>query len=369
MRRTKAAPGNPAKKAARAATKAADTRAIRTPFNGPNITAEVRPMSRGERIEVTGGRRFFVSLSALALFTVVVAMPAIGTTHDGEEFGGVVTSSGIPVAVESSSGLLHRVTTPCGNPAWVVSTITLEEVQVVIDPGHGGPIDTGAVGPNGLAEKDVNLVVAKAAAKVLDDRGITTVLTRTGDYASPLSVRAGFADSVGAEVMVSIHHNAPTPGPSDAPGTEVFIQQGSGESHRLGGLLWEHAMAGLGIFDVEWSAAADAGVMTVLSTRGVDAYGIIRFPDTPTALIELGYISSEAEAALFANILYPWVAGRAIAGAIEEYLTSDSSGAGHVEGRVFNPLPGVGRSVCADPSLSVGKASQPANRWQRPFPS
>jgi len=38
----------------------------------------------------------------------------------------------------------------------------LERVDVVLDPGHGGP-ETGSVGTNGLVERDLNLAVALLA--------------------------------------------------------------------------------------------------------------------------------------------------------------------------------------------------------------
>ncbi len=227
----------------------------------------------------------------------------------------------------------------------------LTEVEVVLDPGHGGPIDTGAVAPTGMPEKRLNLEVAQLVQSFLAVRGITSVLTRTDDYASPLSVRANFADALEASVMVSIHHNAPTPEPSAAPGIEVFVQRDSDASRRLGGLLWQSGMAGLGVFDIAWVSAEDAGVMTVLNTRGDDAYGIIRAPKTPTALIELGYISSRPEAQLHQDPNYAIVAARAVTDAIELFLTTEEQGSGFVAGRVFNPNPGVGKDVCVDPDL------------------
>ena len=91
--------------------------------------------------------------------------------------------------------------------------------------------------------------------------------------------------------------------------------------------------------------------MTVLNTRGTDAYGIIRNPNTPTALIELGYISNPAEAELHLDPAYTVTAARALADAIEAYLTTDEQGSGFSEGRVFDPSPGVGRDVCVEPDL------------------
>lgn len=263
----------------------------------------------------------------------------------------MVTPNGIPVAVNSSTAEGYNVVTPCGHEALVTEGEPLYEVTVVLDPGHGGPVDTGAVGPNGLAEKEINLDVAERASQMLTERGIDVVLTRTGDYATPLSVRANLADTLRAQLMVSIHHNSPTQPPSDEPGIEIFIQNGSDESARLGGLLWEHTRAWLGAFDVAWVAAEDAGVMTVLNTRGSDAYGIIRNPATATALVELGYISNQPEAELFATPLYPRVAARAITEGVVAFLESDDRGSGFVEGRVFNPSPGISQAVCTDPEL------------------
>lgn len=250
---------------------------------------------------------------------------------------------------ETDDGFL--VVTPCGFEDTVSGGTPIGDTMVVLDPGHGGPIDIGAVGRNGLEEKEINLRVASLASQMLEEIGIDTTLTRTSDYASPLSVRAGLADALNAELMISIHHNAPTPGPSGDPGIEIFVQDGSDDSSRLGGLLWENTRSALGVFDIQWAAADDAGVMTVLNTRGDDAYGIIRHPSTPTTLVELGYISNPAEAELFATPLYPRVAARAISQAVIEYLETEATGSGHVKGRVFNPSPGVGQDVCIDPDL------------------
>ena len=245
----------------------------------------------------------------------------------------------------------YRVVTPCGNEASVTTGTPLGPVDVVIDPGHGGPIDTGAVAPTGLVERDLNLSLARLTERRLRARGFSVAMTRNADYATPLEVRAHLADKLEARIMVSIHHNAPTPAPSDTPGVEVFVQDGSDASQRLGGLLWDHTMEALGDFDIAWSAASDAGVMTVLNSRGSDAYGILRRPTTPTALLELGYLSNRAEAELFATSAYVVTASVAIADAVEAYLTTEDVGASLVEGRVFDPNPGVGRDVCVEPDL------------------
>lgn len=264
---------------------------------------------------------------------------------------GLLTPSGVTVAILKVMSDGYRVMTPCGNEASVATGVPLGPVDVVIDPGHGGPIDTGAVAPTGLVERDLNLDLATLTERRLRVRGFTVAMTRTADYATPLEVRAHLADRLKARIMVSIHHNAPTPGPSDVPGVEVFVQNDSEESQRLGGLLWAHTMEALGKFDIAWSAASDAGVMTVLNTRGSDAYGILRRPATPSALLELGYLSNRAEAELFATPEYVMAASVAVADAIEAYLTTDAVGVSLGEGRVFDPNPGVGKDVCVEPDL------------------
>ena len=264
----------------------------------------------------------------------------------------LVTPTGVVVSVLEETANGYRVTTPCGNEATVREGTPLGTTQVVIDPGHGGEVDTGAVGANGLIEKHLNLDVSQAVQAKLIVRGIDVVLTRTADYASRLGVRAGLADQLGADLILSVHHNAPTPGPSTRPGTEVFIQSASEESRRLGGLVWTRVMAALADFDIAWTAAPDAGVLTVLNTRGSDAYGMISGPRTVSVLAELGYLSNPAEAELFATSDYVDAVTDALADAVENYLTTEATGAGYVaEPRVFNPQPGIGGSLCVDPAL------------------
>ena len=281
---------------------------------------------------------------------VLAAIPAVANT--GPAPPALISPSGVPVAVLKSAGAgSHWVMTPCGNEAIVFGGMPLRHVDVVLDPGHGGPIDTGAVASNGLTEKEVNLRVAQTAATMLGARGVATVLTRTGDYATPLGVRANLADTVGAKLLISIHHNAPLQAPSPVPGVEIFHESNSPESRRLGGLVYERLMTALSTFVVDWVAPDDAGVMQVLNTSGGDAYGMIRLPETTSVLAELGYMANPAEANLFARPVYPQVAGRAIADAVLDYLETDKPGAGYVQPRVFNPQPGVGRSLCVETGL------------------
>ncbi len=269
---------------------------------------------------------------------------------------GLVTPTGVPVAVLERIGSGYLVRTPCGNTAEVSEGVFINGARVVIDPGHGGPFDTGAAGPNGLIERDLNLTLGRAVIDELSSRGISALSTRTGDYGTLLSVRAALADALGAEALISIHHNAPNWARSSVPGSEVFIQSVSrdlarADSARLGGLLYEEITAALATFDnVSWSRAANAGVLRVLSSRGADAYGMIVRPAVPTALVEYGYLSNPSEAALFATDEYIEVAAAATADAIDAYLHTERPGTGFIQRpRIFDPQRAP--SLCEDPAL------------------
>ncbi|MFV2039431.1 MAG: N-acetylmuramoyl-L-alanine amidase, partial [Acidimicrobiales bacterium] len=129
-----------------------------------------------------------------------------------------MTSTGVPVAVLTQIEGQSVVRTPCGAIAAVSGGVALGEVDVVLDPGHGGLVDPGAVSPTGLVEAELNLRVVEATLAELSQRGITAASTRSGNYLTTLQVRSLFADDLGAQLMVSIHHNAPTSLESETPG-------------------------------------------------------------------------------------------------------------------------------------------------------
>lgn len=88
---------------------------------------------------------------------------------------------------------------------------------IVLDPGHGGS-DLGAVGVGGLQEKDLNLALALALRDELQREGARVVLTRDRDAevaGSPdataeqeLGARVRIAEEAGANLFLSLHHNA-----------------------------------------------------------------------------------------------------------------------------------------------------------------
>lgn len=82
--------------------------------------------------------------------------------------------------------------------------------KIFIDPGHGGE-DRKNKNKNGsIIEADVNLKVALYLKEYLQNAGVEVFMSRQEDKTVPLSLRAELADKSGAELFVSIHHNAPS---------------------------------------------------------------------------------------------------------------------------------------------------------------
>lgn len=85
----------------------------------------------------------------------------------------------------------------------------LLEKKIFLDPGHGGE-DRNNIGPQKLTvEADANLNVAFALRDFLCEAGAEVVMSREIDKTVGLKERSYLADGSGAEIFISIHHNAP----------------------------------------------------------------------------------------------------------------------------------------------------------------
>ena len=100
----------------------------------------------------------------------------------------------------------------------------LEGRLIIVDPGHP-PV--GATGPTGLYEAEANLAVADRLRDLLTRGGAKVVMTRTTGAPVELGARVRLADSLNAELLVSIHNNALPDGvnPFSNNGTAVFYSQ------------------------------------------------------------------------------------------------------------------------------------------------
>ena len=96
---------------------------------------------------------------------------------------------------------------------------------IVIDPGHGGR-DPGAVGPNRVQEKSINLAVALKTGEYIEKNleNVSVVYTRKTDVFVELRERAAIANRNNADLFISIHTNsAPGASARSAQGTETYV--------------------------------------------------------------------------------------------------------------------------------------------------
>ena len=93
--------------------------------------------------------------------------------------------------------------TPVLAQAW----LTID--TIVIDPGHGGE-DLGAAGPGETLEKDVALQISLQLRDAIEATlpGVRVILTRTADSYPTLEERTHVANSVDADLFISLHLNS-----------------------------------------------------------------------------------------------------------------------------------------------------------------
>ena len=266
----------------------------------------------------------------------------------------IVSKKGVVLPVLGPAGDAFRVVTPCGKEIAATGT-PITTIDVVLDPGHGGE-EPGAVGPRGLREKDLNLVVAAHAAKALQAEGVSVLLTRRADYRMTLAARGLVAQAIHPKAFVSIHHNAGSSSPSPGgPGTEVYHQNSSAESKRLGGLVYEEVKGFLSKQKgVAWVAAQHPGVVARVGATGDDYYGVLRrSKGNPAVLVEGAYISNRPEEALLERKDAQKAEGEAVARGILRYLRSADPGSGFLPA-FSSPAAaggGGGATSCEDPAL------------------
>lgn len=159
---------------------------------------------------------------------------------------------------------------------------------VVIDVGHGGK-DTGAIGINGIQEKDVVLNVANEIIRlnktIFDDK-MDVYLTRYKDTLISLSDRSRLAKALKADVFVSLHCNASQ---NFSKGVEVYVHNNENPNSKpsilLGVSILNESIQKLGF-----------------KKRGVkfaDFQVLRKTTFCPAVLVELGFITNIDEADYF----------------------------------------------------------------------
>jgi len=297
--------------------------------------------------------------STVAPTTIPAVLPELvfdeqGSPVNGQARGVLVSDDGWVAPILSGVVGGHRIWTPCGAQADVAGGEVVWSADVVVDPGHGGRVETGAVGASGMREADLNLAVALQLADALRGEGLEVVLTRADDLRVPIVTRAEIARAVQPQVFLSLHFNAGPAVASPVPGTEMFYQYDNPESRRLGGLLYEEVTGALSGYDTPWVALSDSGVIYRLNRDGEDYYGVLRRTgDVVSVLVEYLYLSNPSEDRLVAD---PEVQQRlvdATTDAVMRFLESDDAGFGFRE-PMFRGYgsSGTGRTTgCDDPAF------------------
>lgn len=109
-------------------------------------------------------------------------------------------------------------------PITALAGAPLDGKKIALDAGHGGA-DPGAINSNpahALFEKDMDISVVNLLKEKLEADGARVFLTRTGDETVGLHERVARANSTGADVLISVHHNSANPAVN---GTESYFSQ------------------------------------------------------------------------------------------------------------------------------------------------
>jgi len=197
------------------------------------------------------------------------------------------------------------------------------KLVIAIDAGHGGK-DPGALGKNGLREKEVTLRVAKELAAAINaDPGMKAVLIRDDDTFVPLQERYQRARRAQADLFVSIHADAAL---NDAAnGSSVYVLSTKGASSQaarwladkenaadlVGGVSLDDKDRNLSavLLDLSQSAtmrmSEDAAGNVLQSLKDLGKahkkdvehanFVVLRSPDVPSMLIETGFITNAEE--------------------------------------------------------------------------
>jgi N-acetylmuramoyl-L-alanine amidase len=113
-----------------------------------------------------------------------------------------------------------------------------KKIKIVIDPGHCGKPDPGAVSKNGTRESDINLSVGRLVVDMLEKNGYEVLITREEENdpsTYELKTRTDLANQVKANLFISLHCNA-CDNP-DAHGVEVWTTPGETNADKFADIL------------------------------------------------------------------------------------------------------------------------------------
>ena len=221
---------------------------------------------------------------------------------------------------------------------------------IVIDPGHGG-YDPGAVSASGILEKEITMKAALVLRRLLLRSGDYEVaLTREEDVFMALRDRVEFARSSGAAMFLSLHADS-----IDDPrvrGASVYTLSEVASDREAAALAMRENRAGA-LTDVNLAEQDDdvtvsilidlaqrqsrsfskrladlliAGIAdvqpTVRNTHRQAGFAVLTAPDVPSVLVELGYLSSDADVRMLRDERHITRLMSSIAQSVDRYFSN-----------------------------------------------
>jgi N-acetylmuramoyl-L-alanine amidase len=240
-------------------------------------------------------------------------------------------------------------------PPAAVSNPNDSRPLVVLDPGHGG-VDTGTKGPGGELEKDIVLDFAHRLRDRIEKAGKYRVLmTRADDTFVPLPDRVRIARGAGASLFVSIHADSLPKKEGNAQGATIYTLSDKAtdpEAERLAeqenkadviagvdlkdepddvaGILLDLAQRETRTFSVQFAhkLVDDLKGVTRLYKSPLKSAGfrVLKDPDVPSVLVELGYVSNKQDLASLLSDSWRDHTADAVAHAIDGYFVTHVAG-------------------------------------------
>ena len=218
---------------------------------------------------------------------------------------------------------------------------------IVLDPGHGG-IDPGAIGLSGVYEKDIALDAARLVARDLEaTRRYRVVLTRTIDEFIPLQDRVTRARAADGDLFLSMHADA-LPDP-DMRGASVFtLSEKASDKEAAALAARENKVDLIAGIDLSESPPEVTTILIDLARRQTNnlsiglarhlvseldqdirmlnnslrsaGFAVLKAPDIPSSLVELGCLSNRKEDHLLRTPSYRQKLARDLGKAIDDYF-------------------------------------------------
>jgi N-acetylmuramoyl-L-alanine amidase len=224
------------------------------------------------------------------------------------------------------------------------------DIVVAIDAGHGGE-DPGAIGSRGTKEKDIALKVAKQLADLINQEpGMKAIMVRQGDYYIDLRKRPEIARRHQADIFVSFHadgfHDKRAKGASvwvvSPKGAQSemgrWLEQRENESNLLGGveaLSDKDPLLAQVLLDLSttYSVGASLDAADLVRKHMANsvpkmhqnrvqraAFVVLKMPDIPGMLVEMGFITNPTEEKLLNTDQYRRKIASAVFNGLKDYF-------------------------------------------------